>query len=505
MWSFRHFLERQNKKVSFAAGLIVAAVSLLGSAGFAVSQVSASSGVDCDNNAIIKCGFSTSADFISKVKANSSGNGHNDLQAIYDYYRLPASDYSNFASHAVAGEVQRNGNVIVNGQIVATNSKSVGRLASYHGSGYGTAKIGGTNFYSNDVDKTFASGVQSLPVYVLFNDSGSAQFVVMKACGNPVVATPVKTSASCSALKQTAVPGQINTYDFTATGATSGNAKITKYVYNFGDGSAAVTMTNGTTPVRHTYTKGSTFTATVTEYASVPGNSNVKLPAISMCAKTIVVKIPFYNCVQLVGAILDKAKFQYSFTVTANSGNGATFTAADFDFGDGKTQMGVKPATATTATVTHAYAASGQYNASATLHFSSNGKDVTAITCKALVTPETVTPECKPGVPVGSAECTPCEYDSNLPSDSPECVAPTPPELPNTGAGNTIAIFAAVMIAGFLVYRQLLFRKHRAAFAAAEVGTSPLPLADPLNSETPLDGTPLAVKTKRRGLRRRQF
>jgi hypothetical protein len=222
-----------------------------------------------------------------------------------------------------------------------------------------------------------------------------------------------------------------------------------------------------------------------------------------MCAKTVTVKLPLYTCVQLVGAILDKTKLEYSFTVTANAANGATFTAADFDFGDGKSQTGVKPATATTATVVHDYATAGQYNASATLHFSLNGADVTAPTCKALVTPETVTPECKPGVPVGSAECTPCQYDSSLPSDSPQCVPPTPPELPNTGAGNTIAIFATVMIGGFLVYRQLLFKKHRAAFVAAEQGTSPLPLGDPLNDEAPLAGTPLAKK--KRSLRRRQF
>jgi hypothetical protein len=503
MGGFRHILERQNKKLAFVAGLFVAGVSLMGSVGFAVGQASAASAVDCDNNALIKCGFTSPTDFINKVKANDSGNGHSDLQAIYSYYHLTAADYSNFVSHAVAGEVQRNGNIVVNGQIVATGARSVGRLASYHGSDYTTTKIGSTNYYSNIVDKTFAAGVTSLPVYVLFDDSGNVQFTVMKACGNTAVGTNVKTSASCSALTQTPVAGQLNTYDFTASGTTSGNAKITKFVYNFGDGSAAVTMTNGTTPVRHTYTKGGTFTATVTEYASIPGNSSLKLPAISLCAKTIVVKIPFYNCVQLTGAILDKAKMQYSFTVTANAGNGATFTAADFDFGDGKTQTGVKPATATTAIVTHTYDAAGQYNAAATLHFSSNGSDVTAVTCKALVTPETVTPECKPGVPLGSPECTPCQYDTNLPSDSPDCVPPPTTELPNTGAGNTIAIFAAVMIGGFLVYRQLLFRKHRAAFAAAELGTSPLPLADPLNSETPLAGTPLA--TKHRGWRRRQF
>jgi hypothetical protein len=409
-------------------------------------------------------------------------------------------------SSAQAGEVQRDGDIVVGGKVVATGAKSVGRLASYHGSDYFKQVIGSTTYYGNTVNKTFASGVNSLPVYVLFDSQGQMQFAVMKACGNTTWGTTVKTSASCTALNQTAVSGQLNTYDFTATAAHAGNSTITKYVYDFGDGSKAVTMTNGSTPVRHTYTKAGTFKATVTVYASVPGNSNLQLPAVSMCAKTITIKLPFYNCVQLVGAILDKTKMEYSFTVTANYGNGATFTGADFDFGDGKTQTGVKlAADGKTAMVTHTYASAGNYNAAAVLHFTVNGSSVSAPTCKALVTPETVTPECKPGVPVGSPECTPCEYDSSLPSNSDQCVPPTTPELPNTGAGNTIAIFAAVMVAGFLVYRQLLFKKHRAAFAAAEQGTSPLPLGDPM-SDAPLTGTPLASPSRKRGsFRRRQF
>jgi hypothetical protein len=497
------FFRGDNKKLPFIAGLLVAAVSMTASLGLSLGQVSAS-GVDCDNNAIIKCGFSTPSEFINRVKAKSSGNGHNDLPTVYAGMGLSASDYNNFVSRAQPGEVRRNGDIVVNGQVVETGAMSFGRLASYHGSDYFKKIIGSTTYYGNTVDKTFASGVQSLPVYVLFNSKGEAQFAVMKACGNPTWGKVVQTSASCSALTQKAVAGKQNTYQFTATAAHSGNATIKSYVYNFGDGSKTVTTTDGSTPVTHTYAKAGTFKATVTVYASVPGNANMQLPAVSLCSKTITVTMPFYNCVQLVGAILDKSKMQYRFTVTANYGNGASFTGADFDFGDGKTQTGVKPGADTkTVTVDHMYVTAGSYNAAATLHFSVSGSAVTAPTCKALVTPETVTPECKPGVPVGSPECTPCQYDSSLPSNSDQCVPPTPPELPNTGAGNTIALFAAVMVAGFLVYRQLLFKKHRAAFAAAEQGTSPLPLGDPL-SDNPLAGTPLATARKRVSLRRRR-
>ena len=73
------------------------------------------------------------------------------------------------------------------------------------------------------------------------------------------------------------------------------------------------------------------------------------------------------------------------------------------------------------------------------------------------------------------------------------------------GAGNIIAIFAAVVVGGFMIYRHLLFRKHKSAFLAAELGTSPLPLGDPLNDEAPLAGTPLVTSKKARSLRRKRL
>jgi hypothetical protein len=488
----------QTKKISFVAGLVLTVAALFGTATVAVSKVAAA---DCDSssNAIIYCGFSSPSNFISKVRGNDSGNGHHDLQSVYSFYGLNAADYDAFAAHAVAGKAYKDGRIVVGNKTVATAGKSIGREAAPQGSGYFAQNIAGHTYYGNTNGKAFAS--DSLPVYVLFDSQGNMKFAVIQSCGNPEFGTVVHSSASCNSLQKTAVAGELNTYNFTASASVSGNDTITKYVYNFGDGSPTVTMTNGSTPVKHTYTKAGTFTASVTVYASVPGNSNLQLPSVSMCTKVITVKIPFYNCDSLAGAILDKDKFTYSFTAKANFGNGATLTSGDFTFGDGKSQAGVK-ANGTAVIVSHTYAEAGTYNIAATLHFSVSGKDVTAPTCTAVVTPTTPpTPTCKPGVPVGSPECVPpCQPGSNVPPESEQC---KPPELPNTGAGNVIAIFAAVAIGGFLVWRQVIFRRHKAAFAAAERGTSPLPLGDPLGDQ-PLANTPLA-KTRRTFRRKRPF
>jgi len=500
---FQKIRRGSSRRAAFVAGLLVAAVSMTGLVGAGVASAASNCAAknDSDNNAIIYCGFSSPSAFINKVKSNNSGNGHSDLKNVYAYYGLEPADYDRFVSSSRQGSVYSDGRIVVDGQTVATGAKSIGRIASYHGSGYFTTKINGVSYYGNVTSKTFAKGVTSLPATILFNSKGAVQFAVINSCGNPTYGNNVTPSYSCNALHKTAVAGKSNTYQFTTSASAANNATVAKVVYSFGDGTSA-TEASPSTPVTHTYTTAGTYTAKVTVYVHLPGNQQVTVTS-STCQT--VIAVPFYQCLQLTGAILDQSKMSYSFTATAKYGGGATFTSADFNFGDGNTQEGVKPAAgASSVTVQHMYAKAGNYNASAVLHFNASGQSVSAPACAALVTPTTPpTPECKPGVPVGSADCNQCQSDSSLPADSPQCTT-TPTALPNTGAGDTIAIFAGVAAAGFLVYRQLLFRKHKAAFAAAQMGTSPLPLGDPMNASDPLRDTPLGEKKAVRSTFRRK-
>jgi hypothetical protein len=498
----RNHSHTKPKAIAFTAGFIIALMSFFGMAFTGLTVVANASGTNCDDNAILKCGFSSTSNFISTVKSNNSGNGHSDLQAVYAHYGLEPADYDKFVTSARPGLAYSDGRIVVDGQTVSNNAKSIGRIAAYQGSGYFSTPINGTTYYGNTNQKAYAAGVSSLPVMVLFNAQGVMQFAVLNACGNPEYGTNVTPSYSCNALNESAVSGEANTYKFTTSASAGNNATISKVVYTFGDGSST-TETSPSTPVTHTYTSGGTYTAKVTVYVHLPGNQNITV-ASTQCQKVITIQIPTYLCVQLNGAILDQSKMSYSFTATAKYSGGATFTSADFNFGDGNTQEGVKPASssATTITVDHTYTKAATYNASAVLHFMANGQAVTAAACPAMVTPTTPpTPECKPGVPVGSPDCSPCATNASVPADSAQCMTP-PPVLPNTGAGDTIAIFAGVAVAGFLVYRQLLFRKHKAAFTAAQMGNSPLPLGDPLSEKDPLVGTPFAPK--RRTFRRRR-
>ena len=488
-----HFLRyrttaKSTRKFAFASGLLTLVVSVGIALGVHVPLASAAQ--DCDTNAIIRCGFTGGAsDFIQKTRANDSGNGQHDLQTVYAAYGLEPASYDKFVSSARPGTAYKDGTIVVDGQVVANGALSIGRSQK----SYSHPKvIGGTTYHESRAQDVFKSN--SIPVYVLFDDKGVMQFAVMTACGNPTAGTPVKPVYSCDELQMTAVAGKQNTYSFTSRAQASQNASFAKFVYDFGDGTTATT-TKPSDAVEHTFTKDGSFTVKVKVYVNLPGNKQVVVES-GECQKVVKVTVPFYECSLLDGAILKKEDFSFTFVAHATVRGGAKLVSGDFTFGDGKTSNDVKAGADNTVTVTHAYTKAGNYDVSALLSFDVNGKTVVAAqSCRAVVTPTAPpTPECKPGVPVGDKLCTLCPYNSNIPKDDVNCVAPPPPVLPDTGAGDVVAISGLVAIGGFLVYRQLLFRKHKAAFAAAERGTSPLPLAQPLDDFAPLAGTPLAPK-----------
>ncbi len=535
---------------------------------FGVATPKVSAAQDCDNNAIISCGFSGASDFITKVRANDSLNGHHDLQAIYAHYGLEPADYDRFVSSARPGTAYKNGTIVVDGQTVATGAQSIGRLASFQGSGYFTTSIAGAGtFYGNTNQQAF--GHDSIPVMVMFNDKGVMQFAVLTSCGNPEFGTPNVPNYSCNLLTQQPVSGSPGTFKFTTSASASNYANITKVVYDFGDGTSD-TESSTATSVQHTYTVGGSYTAKVTVYVSLPGNTTVQvtsancativtvvLPAYqcvqlaaatigdskykyqfvvtgkasggasivsadfnfgdgtsasanasgstatiihpyakdgsyrasavlhislpggrattvtsSGCATVVSVAVPFYSCVQLGGAIIDQSKFSYSFIASANFGNGVTLSSVDFDFGDGTATKGVSP-NGTTASTTHMYAVAGNYTVTGTLHFNVGGA-VQNATCTAVVTPtQPPTPECKPGIPQGSALCTPCPSNATIASNSPQCAVPAAAttSLPNTGAGDVIGIFGVVAVAGFFFYHQFVYRKRAVGTAAADAAT----------------------------------
>lgn len=415
------------------AGMILAIAAVLGFSGVLSGRASAAQ--DCDNNAIIFCGFSSSSDFMSKVQVANDGHGHADLQSVYAAYGLSPNMYGQFAASARQGTVYKDGRIVVDGQLVGTGSRTIGRIASFQGAGFFSQNINNVTYYGNSTQQAFAAA--SIPATVLFNTQGQMQFAVLNSCGNPVSAAKVTPSFACNALNKTAVTGQPNTFAFTTSASASNNASIAKLVYDFGDGSAAVTTTSPSTPVTHTYRSSGTFTAKVTVFVHLPGNQTVAIPS-AHCQTTITITpppkpvTPTFACVQLAAVVNDQNKMSVTFTATPSMSNGATLTSGDFNFGDGNTQAGVSPNDSGAVITTHTYTAASTFTASAVLHFTVNGgqQSATAPACTASVTTTAPPPA-------------------------------QPPTLPNTGAGDVIGMAAGTTALGTLGYRLRL--RHRAA------------------------------------------
>ena len=386
-----------------------------------------------------------------------------------------------------------------------TTSASVAGIAKYQKFVYtfGDGTSATTTSPTAAVEHTYAKpGKYTASVTVYYTTPGGTYTVTSAPCKTTVeVLAPYYECMSLTA-------GLVNQTDkykylFTATARYGNGATLTGGSIVFGDGKSAVGTKSAdgkTITTEYRYAKAGTYTVTATLKFNYGATAVTKT-----CSTKLTVVEPFGRCDQLSGSILDKEKYSYRFIASMSYGNGASFISADFDFGDGKTATGVKSSDGKTVTVDHTYAVSGTYSAVATLRFTSDGNNFTAPGCRASVTPETPpVPECKPGIPVGDIRCNPCEHDASIPKDDPRCVAPAA-TLPNTGAGNIIALASAALVGGFLWYRHILFRRHKRAYLAADLGASPLPLAEPLESPDPLAATPLAPQTRGRfSMRRRR-
>lgn len=385
------------------SGLVLAIVLATGY-GFA-TQKAVEAAVDCDDNAIIKCGYSNLSDFLSKFQANPYG----DLQNIYGNWGVNGNTLANQGQHVT---VYKNGEVKTDdGTIVATNAKSMGRKA-VSGNRNSMAIAGKTYYYGSTQDNF---GVGALDGYALFNsDDHSMMMVALKACGNPVWGT--SPGYKCQMLKQTKVSD--TEYKFVATPYTKDGASVTKIVYEFGDGKSQTVTSNFGQEVKHTYAPGS-YTARATVYFSVNGWE--KSDTRQECAKPVEVPKPkpVYTCTALVAKQVDGSRTKFNFTATAKTENGAILKTGTFKFDDNSTNT--VDANGNTVTTTHEYTKEGDHTTSVDLTFN-EGTDKENVKCKVVTktVPETCAdtptkPECNPTPP----PVTPPETPAELPSTGP--------------------------------------------------------------------------------------
>lgn len=197
-------------------GFVLAAAGTV--AVLSMSPLASAESRECGDNAIIRCGAMSASELKSEYAKNDRG-----LKKIYDYYGISAGDIA-ASGAAKIGQVHTNGEVTVNGKVVATNAQTVGRSGA----------LGGKKINANGVivyqgpDRLKST----LSAFVFFNADGSFKSAAIKVCGNPVKATPkpvnkpgITITKTVNGVEHVTVPvGQTFTYEIVVT--NTGNVAL---------------------------------------------------------------------------------------------------------------------------------------------------------------------------------------------------------------------------------------------------------------------------------------
>jgi len=448
------FKNISSKFSTLILSLILSASALTGLVTPSASALTLNGGSDCSPNSVINCGV------ISTSQLTNYLPGHT---AILDFYAnsfgINAADISNLNNttqnanedYTVAGTVNVNNDVIVNGKVIATNAITGGRedISNNYGSSQ-KVTYDGYNFYIRTPRVSFA--VASMDAFVVMKN-GVFQFAILAPCGNPVKATPVKPTTpivpvtpttptySCTALTLNVASSDLNTVVMDVTHASANGAVYNNVNYAIKNDTTGVTtsLTAGDTNVNYTFTDYGlqTITATV-DFTLDSGKTDVAATSPE-CVKSITIaapSTPSYACLLLTVSNDPANADSIIATSTYTASNGATFSGVSYDFGDNSTPAVVTDSS--NLTVNHTYTNPGTYLVSATYTFTvgTTSNSVSSANCEVPVTfAAPVTPMCTiPGL-------------EQYPANSPYCVVaviPKNPKLVNTGPGGLEA-FALVL------------------------------------------------------------
>jgi|GEM_PF-5281909 len=344
---------------------------------------------DVSPNSIISGGASSRSKLISDV------NNSSELQKIYanSNFNLQKGDYSNFVKNAKSGFAYRSykghSNVIVvDGQIVGTSAGSIGRKFDCQEGSGGSSVVRtfnidtgkNNNKYYGSLNQ-YSMGSNSLPVDVLFDGHGQAQFAVMTGdCGNPMYFHK-NNAPECNHLTVNQTGADQNHYELTTSiDKNNSTETINKVVYSFSDGSPDITSRSASTNYKVDFTAKKNVTVTSTVYINLPGGGTA-IAKSNDCSKQIKFVLPKANtqCGVLTataGKLDNQGNTLYTLTADKTVADNATIKSYTFTFGDGKPNMVVKTS-ANHASTTHAYA-TGDYTAKVLVTFVTNtGKTVT--------------------------------------------------------------------------------------------------------------------------------
>lgn len=327
----------------------------------------------CTSDEIIRCGVTSKQDLVNKYDQN-----HSDVKNIFARYDITRNDIA--GNNVKMGVVHQNGDVVVDGKVVAKNAYSLSRVKFHNHSRH--VVVNGVTLYEGPNMSIF---VRSVDAFVYFRD-GQFHRGVLVDCANPIVAEPVPQPVySCDNL--TAQKLDRNRFRFTSSATARHGAEIVSYNYNFGDGTV---KRNAGRTIEHTYNTTTARTYNVTMTVNIRVNGKVQEVSGGNCKTTVKVDAvppkPVYKCESLTAKKINRTT--YDFTVRASATN-AKIVSYNFDFGNGR-----KATTANT-TVRHDFGNNpGSYTVTVTVNVDVDGKRVTTPVgnCKTTVKVEELKP-----------------------------------------------------------------------------------------------------------------
>lgn len=287
-------------------------------------------------------------------------------------------------------------------------------------------------------------------------DSGTGVYVVKNVTQNGSYGE--SASAACSDTLEFSIRlhnsgyGTLNNINVTTTLPTNGGTSNMTATYTGGVATTATSSVSYSVPTNGTvsYQAGSTtlYDGNDSVISSNLGNPTQGVNVGSLNGSTVeflnykatvncsTTPTPNYTCDALtVTAGDDKTVTVNALNTTAT--NGATFTNATINWGDNTSSTTVS----NVAGVTHQYASSGTYTITATANFTVNGQSETA-----------TSNACQRSVAYNST-------GTGTTTTPPTATTSTPTQLVNTGAGDTVGIFAAIAAISAIAYRFVLGRR----------------------------------------------
>lgn len=260
------------KKIGIAISL---GIALIGG----IWLASPSQAAGCNRFNVVYCGTNSMSEL-------QSAYSRAEIKSLYNQWYINDTMVQG-GSNMREGVVDANGNITVDGRVVATNAVTVqAKAGTRQPSPQRTYSAAGYTYYQYTTGQSFVDGVTSYRVYAWFDDDGKFITGVIKDCGNPVwgppTTPPAKPALTCDLLETSEISR--DTFKFSTKATVKGGATITSYTYNFGDG---MTQTTTSSEIQHVYAKPGTYKITVTVNGKENGDVKRQSPN---CEKTVTVK-----------------------------------------------------------------------------------------------------------------------------------------------------------------------------------------------------------------------